>query len=659
MKSLVQRGVTATMVLAGIAIAANTAVAEQQPTAEILEEVVGDSLAEFDVDTAGEQPKLLLSIPEHEKTDWSGELCEAFSDAFPTTCVTDAGVDDGTFDALQDTGLFRYHAQLDLDGDGLALRVDDWSSRRRTPRLVDHRWSDLELASPNDSAELTLDALEHNVIAGAPGVHTTVRSTPSYARASAWLAASLAAATWWYFAAGDLNSKDWDYSGLFADDSEFDFRPQSEVWRNFGGWRFDDNVMFLNTPLHAMAGGGYYLLGRASNLGMWGSILAANIASFFWEAGIEHHEVISLNDLVLTNVGGIPLGEAYHQLGRFFRSAEPTPFNRTMSWIFATPTELHDLLDGTGPLYLGSRGDFGWPESTWHRFRLDAAGGAADVRGVDTARWDGGIAGEAELVRLPDFQRPGDHDRWLAGPLRTQLTADLFTDGNRVSSWHLQGDLTFGGYYRHRVGGDDNAIGTSQFAGSGLGFRHIQHRYGEVLDRYGIVHLPGAVFDLSWLTGPVDVRLRYGVHPDFTTIDSHALRVYRGESLRSPNRTVLDQEDYYYGWGVSSLLALHLNADPVHLEWNWNAHWTRSIDTRDRFWDDEERFGRDLDQYLALTDAVSHHELGAFVDTPISNLQTGLVGEVRTRSGTIENGDETWRDDDRELRGMGVVRMAY
>ena len=601
---------------------------------------------------AGENPaRMVMQIGEHAGDDQRDTLCDIPATRFSTTCL---GAGDGPAQMSDDEGSFRYRVDVDRSGDDeLSLQVDTQRGDGSTTSLIDRRLSLEGLDDPQAVEQL----IERNTIRSE--LDATTQTTPistDWWRTGAWQTVAMIGATIWYLSYDELNAEDWDYTGLYSNDPEFELRPQSEVWRNFGGWRFDDNVMYLNTPLHPMAGAGYYLLARGSNLGMWASVLVTNLTSFFWEAGIEHQEVISLNDLVLTGVGGIPLGEVYHQLGRFFRSSEPTTFNRVMSWIFATPTELHDLIDGTAPLYPGERGDFGWPTNTWHRFVLQPAMGSSVADGADSARHDAELFAEAELNRLPNYREEGDRAEWVSGPLYTQIAAQFSAGGGDVYSWGLEGALDFAGHHRQMIG---ESTGAGWFAGLGMAFRHYQHRFGGVLDRYGLVHLPGPVADATFMTGPADVRLRLGVYPDFSSIDSRAYPRFRDQTGRVDGRTVLDDERYYYGWGLSALTRLEVDVDPVHLHWNWDLHWARSIDTLDRYWDDEERFGADLDGYLHLTDSASTHKLSAMIQTPIPRLRTGLIGEYRGRAGTVSDGDDTWSDDIADWRGMVAGQLVY
>ncbi len=571
-------------------------------------------------------------------------VCKRLADALTVSCGDETG------DEAELAGDYRYRADIE------AVDETEWSLRIASLDRPDIGIVDRQLRLETDEIGRggLATEIERDLIDGVTDRRPSANHDPMWWRAGGWQAAALTAGTIWYFSYGDLNSVDWDFAGLYSDDPEL--RPQSEVWKNFGGWRLDDNVMFLNTPLHPMAGAAYYLLGRGHNLGMWSSILLANLTSFFWEAGIEHHEVISLNDMILTGIGGIPLGEFYHQFGQFFRSAEPTWYNQAMAWVFAAPSQINDLIDGTGPLYVGARDDRGWPEATWHRFEIRPGFSAAGVVGDQRTRFDGEITASAELVRLPDFRRTGERNEWLTGPLRSKLETGIAAGGGDIYSWGLRGELDFAGYYRHRVA---DGVGTSFFAGAGLAFDHQQHRYDGGLDRYGLVHLPGLRLDGSWLTGPADVRVRYGVHPDFASIDSVAYPVYRDETGRRAGRTVLDDERYYMGWGLTNMLGIEVEASPAHLHWDARVHWARGWNALDRFWDDEERFGQDLDGYLTVTDTVWHHEVGALFDTPVSSLQTGVVGEYRSRAGTVEDGEETWSDRRRDLRGLGVVRMGF
>ena len=609
---------------------------------------------------AQEYKPFLFSFGEGPSSEWSSELCETISAALPGHClfVAQGGVD---LSEEYQNGAFRYHVALAFNDEGnLKLSLDDWGRSQAAEGILRQEFSAIDGVGPERQV---LETLEMNIIDGPLGGPTTPGLPANHWRNAFWNGLALGLATWWYLSYDDLNSEDWDFTGFYTDDPELEMRPQIEKWRGLDGWRFDDNIMVFNSPLHPMAGAGYYIMARGNNLGIWGAILTANISSFVWEAVIEHHEVMSINDSIYTGFAGIPLGEAYHQLGQFFRSGERNWVNQTMSWIFATHLQLHDLIDGTAPLYLGERDEMGWPVDTWNRFVIQPGFSAASTQGSDVVRYDGEIAGSAELKRLPDFRRQGSHSQWFTGPIGVEL-ASSFSTGQPdagVYTWHLYGALDFAGYYHQNLRSSPRGkVGASHFVGLGMAFKHIQHRFDGFLDRYGIMNLPGLRLDSSFFAGPVDLRFRWGVHPDFTHTDALAYPTFEAQSGRRAARTVLENHGYYYGWGLTSALGVELNMSPLKISWQWDRHWARSINAMDRYRDDEERFGPDLDGYLTLTDQHDNHRLSAMVDIPgISPLQAGLIGEWRGRQGMVDDGDERWRAELSELRGLGVVRLVY
>lgn len=588
--------------------------------------------------------------------EWSEEMCRLLRSSLPASCmIFGESEDSDRLTLVREVRDHRYYVRLNRNSDGaLKLEVNEWSRPGQQWQLFNSRLS----FDGGNGADWARNTVEQNILDGPVGSTPSAELPPYYWRATGLLGTSIAIATWWYLSADEINTKDWDFGGLFTSDE--DLRPQSEKWRNFGGWRFDDNEMYLNTPLHPMAGAGFHILARSNHLGFWGSVLAANLTNLVWEMGVEHHEVIALNDLVFTGIGGIPMGEAYYQIGQFFRRSEPTISNQILSWLFGAPLQFNDLIDDTGPIYLGGRDDLGWPSDIWHRFVLQSSVSTSSEQHSDLRRQDLEIGGEAEIVLLPDFRRRGTHDRWLAGPLATTLASSIASGDEGIYNWKLVGSMDLAGYYRQDIQGDLGLErGHSLFVGTGLAFRHIQHRYGNFLDRYGIVHLPGLSVDASWMTAPANFRLRYGFYPDMTNIDSRAYPVYEHRTGQTAGRTVLANEGYYHGWGLSSLLRLEADIAFLNLFWGWDFHFSRSIDRWDRFDYDEERFGENLDEYLSLTDIVSHQQAGALVTLPYSHIRIGFIGERRRREGILEEDGELWRGGNNEWRAMGVFQLHY
>lgn len=77
---------------------------------------------------------------------------------------------------------------------------------------------------------------------------------------------------------------------------------------------FDKDNAVFNYILHPYAGAAYYMSARSQGFNLWQSWLYSfAVSTFFWEYGIEaFNERPSINDLIITPMGGLLLGEAFY-----------------------------------------------------------------------------------------------------------------------------------------------------------------------------------------------------------------------------------------------------------------------------------------------------------------------------------------------------------
>lgn len=79
-----------------------------------------------------------------------------------------------------------------------------------------------------------------------------------------------------------------------------------------------DNAIF-NYVLHPYAGAAYYMSARSQGFNMWQSWLYSfAVSTVFWEFGVEAFmEYPSIQDLIITPMGGLILGEAFYLAKRY------------------------------------------------------------------------------------------------------------------------------------------------------------------------------------------------------------------------------------------------------------------------------------------------------------------------------------------------------
>ena len=106
------------------------------------------------------------------------------------------------------------------------------------------------------------------------------------------------------------------------------------------GYRFDRNDMIYNTPGHPLAGASYHYVGRANGLNTFESFLLSVFASSYWEFIGEIRESVSINDMVMTTTGGVPVGEFAYQLSVFAnQTSDDSVPERLMRWTFGKPLQ--------------------------------------------------------------------------------------------------------------------------------------------------------------------------------------------------------------------------------------------------------------------------------------------------------------------------------
>ncbi len=84
------------------------------------------------------------------------------------------------------------------------------------------------------------------------------------------------------------------------------------------GPAWDGDKFIFNYVLHPYAGAAYYMSARSLGFNVLGSFLyCAGISTLFWEYGIEAFmEIPSIQDLIVTPLSGLILGEAFYRVKR-------------------------------------------------------------------------------------------------------------------------------------------------------------------------------------------------------------------------------------------------------------------------------------------------------------------------------------------------------
>jgi hypothetical protein len=268
--------------------------------------------------------------------------------------------------------------------------------------------------------------------------------------------AALLAGLGQYYWAQETNSLDWDntydWAGL-----------ESKI--DGSGYAFDTNYFDTNYLSHPGSGTIYYWLARGNRMSVMTALAFAFASSAVWEYAGEFRERVSVNDVFVTPLAGLAIGETTTQIGAFFDRSCGTVVNRTLGAVFAPSKTAHDLADGAELARTSECDRYGLARSGEHRFALRSAGAAVFSE-------DRPSVFETRLgldLGVKNLRRVGHAGRGL----------DTFDDGN-VAELSASAALSKGGFSDVRVAVRNVPAGI-HFRDSAQGTRRREVIFGPVV----------------------------------------------------------------------------------------------------------------------------------------------------------------------------------
>ena len=359
----------------------------------------------------------------------------------------------------------------------------------------------------------------------------------------------LAIGTAWYIL-DQTNERDREYDWSFAT------LKKKFVTRE--AFRFDDNTFGVNAPGHPIAGSLYFLSARSHGGNSLEAFAIASAGSAVWELGIEFQEVLSINDVITTSMGGAALGESFFQIGEFFRRAAPTPLNAILGTVLMGATPFLPW-DHREPRTHHAFGASGYPVDMWHRIYVGA--------GVEMSRASAGaperaaalLDAGARVIDLADYGRVGTTDpTWLGRSLR----ADFHVRGTATPSgaeglW-LSAEAIWSGAYGRTLRADGGGLhGVEWLAGPSAIYDYQQRSVAAGRDRIEAVSPIGASGHAAVHLGASQLRFDASLHPVFAAVHSHAWEEIAGAAPEVPP-AALGRDGYYFSLGARAALAAAL-----------------------------------------------------------------------------------------------------
>jgi hypothetical protein len=451
------------------------------------------------------------------------------------------------------------------------------------------------------------------------------RSHPMRAVLGAGLAFAINIAWYWWDA--DFNSPDWDLRWDWAS------------WKGklTGKYvRFDSNHFSTNAGSHTEGGVVIYLIGRGSGLSVGASTALAAAESVAWEFVGEFYEKPSINDLLNNPLGGLAVGEPFHQLSIFFSRGADNGINPIVATLCSPVAHVNGFVDNVRPRRAGQLDRLGLPADVWHRF--DLYSGASEVRFSDrTQRLETLLGGRTQLNTVGGFGRPVRRADTFGVARVTGIDAAVGLGGNDVTGTLFATRVGLGGYHHQDLRLVEDEIAGHNFLLTLTNtFEYsMRRRPGLGTDQIATFGLAGPIIDLSQRRGPMQFSLHLEALPELAMVTSLAADAFRANFGTEGLKGTVAQHGYYYAYGgaVGAQAALRL----YFVEMGGDVRWERfgSIEGHDRF---QERLTRDFHQqdgrsrvmgWLSLRPWRSFGELGLALER---NNRWGQMRDVRVTS---------------------------
>lgn len=414
-----------------------------------------------------------------------------------------------------------------------------------------------------------------------------------------------------YWIRQDVMKEDWEY--------QFTWEDQKKRFFFIDGIRFDSNNFTFNWT-HSMAGAIYYNYARANRLNPLESFLYTFGASYFWEFVIEFREVVSINDLISTPMGGVSIGESLFQLGRLFRSKKPTFLNKIARFLSNPVLSLNGWLDRKK-----YKNQYAFYRDYWSDSRVFIGPRFDTYPGSEAnSFWQLGF--ESQINLIPEYGQPDVSSKAIKHTAFTEINIGGTFNRKGLYEFNIYAKSVLFGYFkqnihplksRANIDNSNNQVnninspndetvpnnqveyeGYSLFWGLASCFDAFKKDpiivaemegdenlvdFPEKMDKYCIINLLGPTVDFSLFHKDLKVRLVADAYGDFSLIHSHAFKKYSQLTEFGQTKSTLENHGYYYALGITLASMLQVNYSNLEIKGIFKYHYFDSIEGLDRF----------------------------------------------------------------------------
>lgn len=404
----------------------------------------------------------------------------------------------------------------------------------------------------------------------------------------------------YYTLTSEENSRDWDYKGWSG------FRKKMS---NRSAIRFDTNEKMTNIG-HAFAGFVDYTAARSNGLNRLESFLLGFAASTVWEYFAEVHERVSINDEIVTPVGGMVIGEVYYQFGKFFNSGSNTLPNRILKAIFGGPNQFNAWIEKQNLPQARNVDEYGFNADVWHQFSASIGYGLAETGARNTSSSGLALELDLRLFSQKTYNKEGKIKEFMKDTAYVQFKTEGKFGEDAMSEIDALMKLALAGYYSQNTERDEKERlnGYSFFVGPTMAASYSgTKKFGNVTDDWmGVINVLGSTMDLVVFVKDVRIQMTVDIYGDFAMVRSYAIDDYFKKHGKTGVKAILADQGYYYGMGTTSSGSFSVSYKGFEVGTSAQYQTYRVIDGFDRREEELDDHTRTKDNRLNLKTWISH-----------------------------------------------------
>jgi len=374
------------------------------------------------------------------------------------------------------------------------------------------------------------------------------------------------------------------YKNLVFNQQDFDYGFRDGVRTKLSGEAilFDDNDKKSNYG-HEWAGVMYYQVARSNGFSSLEAFLIAEASSATWEF-MEYHEVFSINDQIMTPIGGYVLGEATYQIACAL-VAKDNIAAKTLGYTLNPNLGVNHALDGhfKGNKY-AAQPDCKKPRWSDISVKIGLEKGQKPYLPEENKSMNWGM--DAKVVNIQDYNKKGKDSKLILDTSMSNMIIEA--NGNQgLVDLNVIAQVVWAAYHQKDLKEEANGnLRGYEFVvglGSGSTWRDRGAEEGDKdEDFFGTINIIGANAHANIHINGFNIRADFAIYGDFSMVKAYALEPYRTNHDMADQSSIMQRKGNYWGYGMSTLAAISVEKGRWTVGYSGQLSTAKSINERNR-----------------------------------------------------------------------------